>query len=85
MAKKKTGGSTRNGRDSNPCYLGVKTYGGEFIKAGSIIVRQRGSTFHPGLNVSAGRDYTLFALSSGHVVFSKRNNKSVVSVKSLPI
>ena len=81
MAKKKTGGSTRNGRDSNPSYLGVKRFGGEFIAAGTIIVRQRGSRFHPGQNVALGRDYTLFALTSGHVVFGKKQNKQFVSIK----
>ena len=65
MAHKKAGGSTRNGRDSNPKYLGVKMYGGQAIEAGNIIVRQRGTQFHPGRNVGCGKDYTLFALVDG--------------------
>lgn len=69
MAHKKAGGSTRNGRDSNPKYLGVKRFGGELINAGTIIVRQRGTQFHPGLNVGMGRDHTLFALVHGQIKF----------------
>lgn len=69
MASKKAGGSTKNGRDSNPKMLGVKTYGGEAIKAGTIIVRQRGTKFHPGRNVGIGRDHTLYALIEGTVEF----------------
>ena len=69
MAQKKGGGSTRNGRDSKPKMLGVKAFGGELISAGSIIVRQRGTKFHPGSNVGIGRDHTLFALVDGHVSF----------------
>lgn len=69
MAHKKAGGSTRNGRDSNPKYLGIKRYGGQIVNAGEIIVRQRGTKFHPGLHVGLGRDHTLFALISGKVVF----------------
>lgn len=69
MAHKKAGGSTRNGRDSKPKYLGIKIYGGQRIQAGNIIVRQRGTQFHPGQNVGCGRDHTLFALSDGFVVF----------------
>ena len=69
MATKKAGGSTQNGRDSNPKYLGVKRYGGEFVNAGEIIVRQRGSVNHPGKNVGMGRDHTLYALVSGRVLF----------------
>ena len=72
MAHKKAGGSTRNGRDSNPKYLGVKCFGGEAVVAGNIIVRQRGTEFHPGVNVGVGRDHTLFALSDGKVEFKKR-------------
>ena len=72
MAHKKAGGSTRNGRDSNPKYLGVKRYGGESVLAGNIIVRQRGTRFHPGENVGVGRDHTLFALSDGKVKFELR-------------
>ena len=69
MAHKKAGGSTRNGRDSNPKYLGVKRYGGEVVKAGSIIIRQRGTKTHPGTNVGSGIDHTLFALKDGVVKF----------------
>ena len=72
MAHKKAGGSTRNGRDSNPKYLGVKRYGGEFVDAGNILVRQRGTQFHAGENVGIGRDHTLFALSEGKVKFQQR-------------
>ncbi len=70
MAHKKAGGSTRNGRDSNPKYLGVKRYGGEFVKAGTIIVRQRGTKFHPGEHVGCGKDHTLYAKKDGHVKFN---------------
>lgn len=82
MAHKKAGGSTRNGRDSNPKYLGVKRYGGEMVQAGAIIVRQRGTRFHPGANVGLGRDHTLFALSDGIVGFkvTGRNNRKTVFI-----
>ena len=70
MAQKKGGGSTRNGRDSQPKMLGVKAYGGETVSAGSIIVRQRGTQFHPGVNVGVGKDHTLFALVEGLVQFT---------------
>ncbi|CAM8658629.1 RpmA Ribosomal protein L27 [Burkholderiales bacterium] len=70
MAQKKGGGSTRNGRDSESKRLGVKRFGGEAVLAGNIIVRQRGTTFHPGLNVGMGKDHTLFALVNGKVSFS---------------
>jgi large subunit ribosomal protein L27 len=82
MAHKKAGGSTRNGRDSNPKYLGVKMYGGQAIDAGNIIVRQRGTQFHPGRGVGLGRDHTLFALVDGKVEFSVKgpNNRRTVSV-----
>ena len=70
MAQKKGGGSTRNGRDSQPKMLGVKAFGGEAVNAGSIIVRQRGTRFHPGTNVGIGKDHTLFALIDGHVSFA---------------
>ncbi len=82
MAQKKGGGSTRNGRDSQPKMLGVKTFGGELISAGSIIVRQRGTRFHPGTNVGVGKDHTLFALVDGHVSFAVKGalNKHTVSV-----
>jgi large subunit ribosomal protein L27 len=72
MAQKKGGGSTRNGRDSNPKMLGVKAYGGELVTAGSIIVRQRGTKVHPGTNVGIGKDHTLFALVHGTVTFASR-------------
>lgn len=72
MAHKKGQGSSRNGRDSNPKYLGVKLYGGQLAKAGSILVRQRGTKFKPGFNVGLGRDYTLFALKEGRVEFQGR-------------
>lgn len=72
MAHKKAGGSTRNGRDSNPKYLGVKRYGGQLVKAGNILIRQRGTKFHPGKNVGIGRDHTLFALIDGIVKFSRK-------------
>jgi large subunit ribosomal protein L27 len=71
MAHKKGQSSSRNGRDSNPQYLGVKAYGGEDVSAGSIIIRQRGTKFHPGKNVGCGRDFTLFALADGKVEFKK--------------
>ena len=76
MAHKKAGGSTRNGRDSNPKYLGVKIYGGQAVEPGNIILRQRGTQFHPGANVGCGRDYTLFALKDGVVEFKVRGPKS---------
>ncbi len=84
MAQKKGGGSTRNGRDSQPKMLGVKAYGGELISSGSIIVRQRGTQFHPGVNVGVGRDHTLFALADGEVVFSVKGpqNRRTVSIKT---
>ena len=69
MAHKKAGGSTRNGRDSNPKYLGIKRYGGQYVNAGEIIVRQRGTQFHPGLHVGIGKDHTLYAKIAGRVVF----------------
>jgi large subunit ribosomal protein L27 len=69
MAQKKGGGSTRNGRDSQPKMLGVKAFGGQAVTAGSIIVRQRGTRFHPGTNVAVGKDHTLFALVDGEVSF----------------
>ena len=81
MAHKKGVGSTRNGRDSKPQYLGVKKYGGEAVVAGNIIVRQRGTRFHPGLNVGRGKDDTLFALTDGVVTFERRGrDRKQVSV-----
>ncbi len=82
FAHKKGGGSTKNGRDSQSKRLGVKAYAGEMITAGSIIVRQRGTKIYPGKNVGLGKDYTLFALKNGKVVFEKSNGKNVVSVIS---
>ena len=80
MAHKKGQGSTRNGRDSNPKMRGVKKYGGEYVSAGSIIVRQCGNKFHPGKNVGQGKDFTLYALTDGVVEFRKSQRKvSVVS------
>ena len=75
MAHKKGVGSSRNGRDSNPKYLGVKIYGGQAIDAGNIIVRQRGTQFHPGMGVGLGRDHTLFALVDGVVAFATKGPK----------
>ncbi len=75
MAHKKAGGSTRNGRDSNPKYLGVKLYGGQAVEAGNIIVRQRGTQFHAGSGVGLGRDHTLFALVDGKVEFATKGPK----------
>ena len=81
MAHKKAGGSSKNGRDSNPNFLGVKRYGGQTVNAGEILVRQRGTKFHPGLNVGIGRDDTLFALKSGNVEFQKKaQTKEILSI-----
>jgi large subunit ribosomal protein L27 len=71
MAHKKAGGSSRNGRDSNPQYRGIKVYGGQSVVAGNIIVRQVGSTFHAGTNVGRGKDFTLFAMADGVVKFER--------------
>ncbi len=83
MAHKKAGGSTRNGRDSHSKRLGVKRFGGERVNAGSIIVRQRGTRFHPGMNVGCGNDFTLFAKVDGHVVFHTGGplNRKFVSIQ----
>ena len=80
MAHKKGASSSRNGRDSGPQYLGVKKFGGESVLAGNIIVRQRGTNFHPGENVGIGKDHTLFALQDGKVLFGTRRAKKVVDV-----
>ena len=80
MAHKKGASSTRHGRDSNPQYLGVKRYGGQSVNAGEIIVRQRGTHFHPGLNVGRGGDDTLFALAAGTVEFGTRKGRKVVNI-----
>lgn len=83
MAHKKAGGSSRNGRDSVGQRLGIKKFGGESVIAGNILVRQHGTTFHPGKNVGLGNDYTLFALKDGKVVFTtKANNRKYVSVET---
>ncbi len=82
MAHKKAGGSTRNGRDSNAKRLGVKRFGGQEVRAGNIIVRQRGTRFHPGVNVGCGKDHTLFATADGKVVFETKGprNRKFVSI-----
>jgi large subunit ribosomal protein L27 len=80
MASKKGASSSRNGRDSNPQYLGVKRYAGQKVRAGNILVRQRGTKIHPGDNVGKGRDDTLFALVAGEVRFRERRNRRVVDV-----
>ena len=82
MAHKKGAASTRNGRDSNPQYLGVKKFGGEAVVAGNIIVRQRGTKFHAGQSVGLGKDHTLFALVDGTVKFGTRRDRKVVDVIS---
>lgn len=83
MATKKAGGSTRNGRDSNPKYLGVKRFGGQLVRAGEILVRQRGTRFHAGEGVGLGRDHTLFALVEGLVTFitKGRGNRKYVTIQ----
>ena len=75
MAHKKAGGSSKNGRDSNPKMLGVKRYGGQLVNAGEILVRQRGTVFHPGRNVAVGRDFTLYSLVPGLVKFERHDKK----------
>ena len=83
MSTTKSGGSSKNGRDSRGKRLGVKKFGGETVKAGNIIVRQRGTTFHPGSNVGVGRDYTLFALSDGVIKFERYSKtKTKISVNT---
>lgn len=84
MAHKKGQGSCRNGRDSNPQYLGVKCYGGEVVPGGSIIIRQRGTKFHPGFNVGRGKDDTLFAKTAGTVKFEGPKDRRRVSVYPAP-
>ncbi|NDH08286.1 MAG: 50S ribosomal protein L27 [Gammaproteobacteria bacterium] len=85
MAQKKAGGSTRNGRDSNPKYLGVKRFGGQNVLAGEILVRQRGTRFHAGPNVGVGRDHTLYALIPGLVRFQRKGlkNNQYVSIEAI--
>lgn len=80
MAHKKGGGSSRNGRDSNAQRLGVKRFGGEQVNAGTIIIRQHGTKFHPGENAAVGSDYTLFATADGFVKFEMRRGRKVVSI-----
>jgi large subunit ribosomal protein L27 len=80
MGRKKGGSGAKNGRDSNPKYLGIKVYGGETVKAGAILVRQRGTKFHPGNNVMKGGDDTLFASAAGIVVYHKRRGRKLASV-----
>jgi large subunit ribosomal protein L27 len=84
MAQKKGGGSTRNGRDSQPKMLGVKAFGGQTVSAGSILVRQRGTRFHAGPNVGMGRDHTLFALTDGVVTFGTKGslNRQTISIET---
>ena len=84
MAHKKAGGSTNNGRDSNPQYRGIKVYGGQVVKPGNIIVRQCGTQFHPGKGVGCGTDYTLFALEAGTVKFSRKGpkNRRYISIET---
>ena len=84
MAHKKGQGSVRNGRDSASKRLGVKRYGGEFVTAGSILIRQRGTKFSAGQNVGTGRDWTLFALTDGHVLFDKNSHRVNVKPDSAP-
>ena len=85
MAQKKGGGSTRNGRDSQPKMLGIKAYGGETVSAGSIIVRQRGTQFHPGENVGLGKDHTLYALIEGRVEFAVKGPARRRMVRIAPL
>ena len=80
MASKKGVSSTRNGRDSNAKYLGIKRYAGQVVKSGEILVRQRGTVFHPGQNVGIGKDDTLFALSAGSVQFGRARGRRVVNI-----
>ncbi len=84
MAHKKAGGSSRNGRDSVSKRLGIKKFGGQAVRSGNIIVRQRGSTFHPGTNVGMGKDYTLFATADGHVKFEVKGPLRKKTVTVLP-
>lgn len=85
MAHKKAGGSTKNGRTSNPKYLGIKRYGGQLVTAGSIIVRQRGTPFHAGTNVGRGGDDTLFATANGYVKFEIRGPRKRRTVSIVPV
>lgn len=82
MAHKKGGGSSRNGRDSNSQRLGVKRFGGELVTAGSIIVRQKGTDFHPGKNTGLGKDHTIFATAEGKVIFHDRKGRKFISIEA---
>ncbi len=82
MAHKKGGGSSKNGRDSNSQRLGIKRYGGEFVTAGTIIVRQRGTKFHPGLNTGLGTDHTIFAKEDGKVVFQTKKGRKFIAIET---
>ena len=84
MAHKKAGGSSRNGRDTIGKRLGVKKFGGEKVRAGNILVRQRGTKWHPGTGVGLGKDYTIFATVDGHVEFKKTRERTLISVRPLP-
>lgn len=83
MAHKKAGGSTKNGRDSKPKYLGVKRFGGQLVKQGEIIVRQRGTKFHPGYNVGLGKDFTIFAKVAGFVKFTQKKSAAGINCSKL--
>ena len=83
MAHKKGGGSSKNGRDSQGQRLGIKRYGGQLVKAGEILVRQKGTKFHPGINVGRGKDDTLFATAQGTVVFNKRRGRRFVNIDEM--
>jgi large subunit ribosomal protein L27 len=80
MARKRGGSGAKNGRDSNPQYLGIKVSGGGIVKAGAILVRQRGTRIHPGINVGCGGDYTLFAKTDGKVCYERRKGRHLASV-----
>lgn len=80
MATKKGASNSRNGRDSNPQYLGVKRFGGQIVKAGEILIRQRGTSTHPGVNVGRGKDDTLFALAAGTVEFGAKRGRKTVNI-----
>jgi large subunit ribosomal protein L27 len=84
MARKRGGSGAKNGRDSNPQYLGIKASGGSFVRAGTIIARQRGTKIHPGVNVGLGGDYTLFAKVDGTVSFSRRRGRKLAGVIPVP-
>jgi large subunit ribosomal protein L27 len=85
MAHKKAGGSSRNGRDSESKRLGLKAFGGELVNAGSILVRQRGTQFHPGMNVGIGKDHTLFAKATGHVKYAQHGPRAKSTVSIEPV